>query len=68
MAVQIIITPGGEELVLLPRAEYEALVRRASLAPTGGASPVPAQRELPADPKVPVRSVTLLGKRAPRRI
>jgi hypothetical protein len=26
---QIIRTPGGEELVVLPRAEYEALVERA---------------------------------------
>jgi hypothetical protein len=26
---QIIVTPGGEELVVLPRAEYEALVERA---------------------------------------
>ena len=26
---QIIRTPGGEELVLLPRAEYEALIRAA---------------------------------------
>jgi hypothetical protein len=28
-APQIIRTPGGEELVVLPRAEYEALVARA---------------------------------------
>jgi hypothetical protein len=26
---QIIRTPGGEELVVLPRAEYEALIERA---------------------------------------
>ena len=28
-APQIIRTPGGEELVVLPRAEYEALLKRA---------------------------------------
>jgi hypothetical protein len=28
-ALQIIRTPGGEELVVLPRAEYEALLERA---------------------------------------
>ena len=28
-APQIIRTPGGEELVVLPRAEYEALIERA---------------------------------------
>jgi len=28
-APQIILTPGGEELVVLPRADYEALVARA---------------------------------------
>ena len=27
--VASVVTPGGEELVLLPRAEYEALVKRA---------------------------------------
>ena len=27
-APQIIVTPGGEELVVLPRADYEALVER----------------------------------------
>ena len=27
-----VVTPGGEELVLLPRAEYEALVERAAEA------------------------------------
>ena len=29
MRPQIIRTPGGEELVVLPRAEYEALLERA---------------------------------------
>ena len=29
-APQIIRTPGGEELVVLPRAEYEALLERAA--------------------------------------
>ena len=29
---QIIRTPGGEELVVLPRAEYEALLERADHA------------------------------------
>ena len=67
MAVQIIITPGGEELVLLPRADYEALVRRADLAPAGGGDPMPAQRKPPVDPQVPVRSVTLHGKQTSHR-
>ena len=31
-APQIIRTPGGEELVVLPRAEYEALLERADQA------------------------------------
>ena len=31
-APQIICTPGGEELVVLPRAEYEALLERADHA------------------------------------
>jgi hypothetical protein len=31
-APQIIRTPGGEELVVLPRAEYEALLQRADHA------------------------------------
>ena len=32
-APQIILTPGGEELVVLPRADYEALVERADPEP-----------------------------------
>ena len=46
MSVQIIRTPGGEELVVTPRAHYEALVRRANLAPADAADVVLARRAL----------------------
>jgi len=50
---QIIRTPGGEEMVVLPRAEYDTLVRRAHQEPRA-AAPVEIRRAPPQEPRSPV--------------
>ena len=58
MDAQVIRTSSGEELVVVPRADYDALVRRANLAPPDAQDGALARRalahvEAEADTQIP---------------